>query len=360
LAKEDVNNNPLRVALIASEQTVRYYSEFLGLLLVGLADESIPSLVVCPEGCDPDSNFPGAAEVVAHPVLDLPFTEHLAARLLAQQVGKFEPTVLHCLCESKASLTRRLAHRLDLPYLLAVNSLQGRWGQLSISSKRCRRIIVPAGTIAANMSKTHPGFADRIEQINIGTFVAQTDGCFSKPNRIAVMVTAHPPDNADDFENLFGALRHLRIDGYEFMMVVAGDGRAERQIWQLLTALDLLQTVTIVSRLKPWRSVLATGDIFVRPRPRSVFDTSLLEAMSVGAAVAGCAGGVDDLIIADETAVVFDPKDELGIMRTLQRLLDKREFARQIAANAQQHLKANHSAGDMISATIGAYRKTQG
>jgi glycosyltransferase involved in cell wall biosynthesis len=360
LAKEDVDKKPLRVALIASEQTVRDYSEFLGLILVGLADESIPTLLVCPEGCDPDSNFAGAAEVLAHPALDLPFTEPLAARLLAQQAGKFEPTVLHCLCESKASLTRRLAHRLELPYLLAVNSLQGRWGQLSISSKRCKRIIVPAETIAANMSKTHPGFDDRIEQINIGTFVAQTERCFSETNRIPTMVTAHPPDNADDFENLFGALRHLRIDGYEFMVVVAGDGRAVGQIWQLLTALDLLQTVTMVSKLKPWRSVLATGDIFIQPRPRNVFDTSLLEAMSVGAAVAGCAGGVDDLIIADETAVVFDPKDELSIMRTLQRLLDKREFARQIAGKAQQHLKENHSAGDMISATIGAYRKAQG
>jgi len=360
LAKEDVDKKPLRMALIASEQTVRDYSEFLGLLLIGLADASIPSLVVYPEGYDPGSNFAGATEVVAHPVLDLPFTEHLAARLLAQQVAKFEPTVLHCLCESKASLTRRLAHRLELPYLLAVNSLQGRWGQLSISSKRCKRIIVPAETIAANMSKTHPGFADRIERINIGTFVAETDGCFSEPNRIATMVTAHPPDDADDFENLFGALRHLRIDGYEFMMVVAGDGRAEGQVWQLLTALDLLQTVTMVSKLKPWRSVLATGDIFVQPQPRGVFDTSLLEAMSVGAAVAGCAGGVDDLIIADETAVVFDPKDELSIMRSLQRLLDKREFARQIAANAQRYLKENHSAENMISAIIEAYRKAQG
>ena len=67
-----------------------------------------------------------------------------------------------------------------------------------------------------------------------------------------------------------------------------------------------------------------------------------------------------NLIMADETAVVFEPKDELSIMRSLQRLLDKREFARQIAANAQRHLKENYSAGDMISATIRAYRKAQG
>lgn len=173
------------------------------------------------------------------------------------------------------------------------------------------------------------------------------------------MVTAHPLDRADDFENLFGALRHLRIDGYEFMTVVAGDGKAEGQVWRLLTALDLLQTVTMVSKLKPWRSVLAAGDIFIQPRPRSVFDTSLLEAMSVGAAVAGCKGGVDDLIMEDKTAVVFNPKDELSIVRSLKMLLDKREFARQIATNAQQHLAENHTAGNMIAATIGAYHNAR-
>jgi hypothetical protein len=219
LTKESVSKKPLRVALIASERTAREYSEFLRLLLVGLADESVPTLLICPQGCDPDSLFTGAAEVVDHPVLDLPFTERLAARLLAQQVEKFEPTVLHCLCETKASITRRVAHRLEVPYVLMVNSMQGRWGQLSISSKRCKKIIVPAETIAANLREAHPRLADRIERINIGTFVAESVGCFSRPNRTATMVTAHPQDNADDFENLFSALRHLKIDGYEFMII---------------------------------------------------------------------------------------------------------------------------------------------
>lgn len=359
MAKENVSRKQLRVALIASEQTVREFSDFLELLLVGLADESIPTLLVCPPGLDSDSIFTGAAAVISQPALDLPFTEPLAAKLLAQQTAKFEPTVLHCLCESKASLTRRLAHLLELPYVLMVNSLQGKWSQLSISSKRCRKIIAPGETIAANLAKVHPVHADRIRRINIGTFVTDTGGCFSRPNRIPTIMTAHPLDKVDDFENLFGALKHLLTDGYEFMTVVAGDGRAEGQIWQLLTALDLLHTVTMVSRLKPWRSVLSAADVFIRPQPRSVFDTSVLEAMSVGTAVAGCSGGVDDLIIEDKTAVIFKPDDELSIMRTLQRLLDKRELARQIAHNARRRLMENYSAGDMISATIEVYNNSQ-
>lgn len=360
MASEVVKKKSLRVALIASERTVGEHSATLELLLLGLADKSVPTVLICPAGCDSESMFTGSAEVISHPALDLPLSERFNIGLLVQRLAKFEPTVLHCLCESKASLVRQLARRMDLPYVLTVNSIQRRSRQFSVSPTRCKKIIVPAKTIADNAAKTHPNVAERIEQINSGTFVAETSGCFNRPDRIATIVTAHPFDRVDDFENLFGVLRHLLIDGYEFMVVVAGDGRAERHIWKLLTALSLLQVVTMVPRLKPWRSVLAAGDIFIRPQPRMAFDPSLLEAMSVGAAVAGCKGGVDDLLVEDRTAVIFDPKDELSILRCLQKLLGKREFAREIARNAQEYLRENHAADNMISATIQVYHDAQG
>jgi glycosyltransferase involved in cell wall biosynthesis len=178
-------------------------------------------------------------------------------------------------------------------------------------------------------------------------------------SRTATIVAAHPLDNADDFENLFGAIRHISLDGYEFMTVVMGGGRAESQVHKLLAALDLLQTVTIVPRLRPVRSVLAAGDIFVRPQPSSAFDPFLLEAMSVGVAVAACRGGVDDLIVDGETAVVFDPNDELSIVTALKQLLGKREFARKIAAAGQEYLRKNHSVSNMISATLQTYRNAE-
>jgi glycosyltransferase involved in cell wall biosynthesis len=359
LATENIKKKPLRVALILSEHTVCEYSIFLEHLLVGLVDESVQLALVCPTGCNISSVFTGVAEIIKYPIFDLPFMEHLNLHLLVERLRKFEPTILHCLCESKATLTRKLAYRLDLPYVLMVNSLQRRWSQFSISSGHCARIIVPAKSIADNMARIHSRFADRIMQINIGTFVAETGGSFSESSRVATMVTAHPLNNADDFENLFRAVRHLQIDGHEIMMVVIGGGRAERQLWKLLAALGLLQTVTIVPRLMPWRSVLASGDIFIQPAVSSAFNPLLLEAMSVGSAVAACKGGVDDLIIEDQTAVVFDPNDELSIMRSLQRLLDRREFARQIAKAGQQYLRENNTVSNMISATLQIYREVQ-
>src|SRR4030042_579897 len=240
-----------------------------------------------------------------------------------------------------------------------VNSLQKRFGRLFISQSRCAKIIVPAETIAANVAKLYPAFADRIERINIGTFVSETSSCFREPNWLPSILTALPLDNESDFNNLFGAAKHLAIDGYEFMLVITGGGRAEKQVWKLLTARGLSQIVTFVPRLEMLRSVLAAGDIFIQPQPSNTFNPLLLEARRVGAAVAGCKGGVDDLIIEDKTAVVFDPADEFSIYDTLRRLFDRRELAQQIATAAQQYLRENYTVSNMISSTLQAYYDAQ-
>ena len=113
-----VKKKPLRPALIVSEHTVSEYSILLKRLLIGLADESIPSAVVCPPGCDVDSVVSPSVEVIRYPAFNLPLMEYQNKKILIERLERFKPTILHCLCESKASLTRRLARQLGLPYML--------------------------------------------------------------------------------------------------------------------------------------------------------------------------------------------------------------------------------------------------
>ncbi len=352
----DVKTKPLRVALIVSERTLGEYPMLLQNLLVGLASEPVQMVLVCPPGVDVDSIVSGPVEVIRHPAIDLPLIERLSREALVRRLAEFEPAVLHCLCRSKTPLAAYLARSLDVPYILTINALQKRWRPFGGLSSRCAGIIVPTRTIAANVAKLQPRFAERIRQINIGTFVAEKSCCYSAPSRITTMVLAHPFDNIDDFENLFNAIRHMILDGYEFMTLLMGGGPGESKLREFLAALGLLQMVTIVPRMRPCRSVLAAGDIFIQPRPTSAFNLFLLEAMSVGAAVAACKGGVNDPIAEDTTAVVFDPDDEMSIIAALKKLLDKRDFARKIAKAGQEYLRENHSVSNMIAATLKTYK----
>lgn len=356
-ALERIKDKLLRPALIASEYTISEYPLFLEHLLVGFADESIHSALVCPTGCDVESIVRPTVEVIRYPASTLSSMAGCSRRTLVESLRDFKPSVLHCLCQSKAALTRQLARRQGLSYLLTINTLFRRRMLNCFSLKHCSKIIVPAETIAANIAKLYPRFGQRITQINVGTFVAEKSGCFGEPGRLASIVTVYPSTKEAEFENLLGAVRHLLIEGYEFMLVIIGGGRRERQMRKLLVALGLSQVVISVPKLKPWRSILAAGDIFVQPWTSNTFNPMLLEAMSVGTAVAGCRGSVDDLIIDGQTAVVFDPYDELSITKTLKELLDRPELARKIAAGAQNYLRENHSVSKMVTDTLQAYRE---
>ena len=350
---------PVRPALVASRRLLADYPTYLDHLLAGLAAESVRACLICPPSCAAEPILPLNVELIKHPVLEIPLMGRYNKKLLSQNIEKFKPTVLHCLCQDRAWLTRLLARQFSLPYVLTVNSLQKRKQQLSLSPRRCARIVVPSAHIAVEVRGYYPRFADRIEQINIGTFTADATECFDRTDRIASIVTAYPLDYAGEFEKLLGAIRHLVIDGYEFMFVIAGSGRQERQLRKLVKNLGLTEVVVIVPKLSTWRPILAAGDIFIKPQPSESFDTVLLEAMSVGAVVACCKGGVDGMIVDGQTGVIFEPDDELSIYNGLQKLLNRREYARQLAANAQQYLRENHSVTGMVESTLRMYREVQ-
>jgi glycosyltransferase involved in cell wall biosynthesis len=349
----------IRPALIISKRTVSQYCLLLERLMVGLAGESIPTALVCPADCDVDSIAYGPVEIIRLPAISLPLMTRQNSKRLLQHLAAFKPTVLHCLCEAKSSLTRQLSRQLDIPYLLTVNSTQEKWRQLSISSKRCAKIIIPAKSIAVNIADAYPRFADRLEQVNIGTFVEETTGCFSSTARLPGMIAAGNLANESHFQNLLGAIKRLATEGYQFLLFITGIGRAETALRKSITKLGLSQFVIIIPQLKPWRTFLTAGDIFIQPAPSYDFNLLLLEAMSLGTAIAACRGGVDDLIIQGKTAVVFDPNDELSIKKTLQELFDRREFARRLATDAQQYLRENHTVTGMVSSILRVYSEAQ-
>jgi len=360
LPAEAVLSKSLRPALIASRRTIADYPAPLRHLLTGLADESIPAALISPARCDVGRIVPPAIEVIQHPAYDVPLTDYYNRKILIERLAKRRTNVLHCLCESKASFTRWLSRRTALPYLVTVNSLPRRWSRLSLSSRRCAKIIVPAETIAGRLTgnafrHVPKVLAGRVEQIKTGTFTSRAITCFSSSDRVAGIIIAASLKKMRDFEILFGALRHLAIDGHEFMIVLIGTGRVQRPLWRLLSRLGMLRMVTFIDEWQSPDAVLAAGDIFIQPRPAPAFSSILLNAMSVGAAVATAPGGVDDLIIADQTAVTFDPADELSIYDCLRRLFNRKEMARKLARQAQRHVKVNYTVSRMVAETISAY-----
>jgi len=345
----------LRAAIVVSRQIVADYAMPLRHLLTGLADESVPVTVVCPPGCDAAAVVPPGVQLICYPAVNLPLMKYHNRSVLFEQLQTAQVNIIHCLCENGAALAKWLSKQLAIPYVLSVDSQPTRWPRLSISSRRCARIIVPAKTIAEAFAKAHPRFAARIEQINPGIFADDATVCFDNPARISGIIVAHKFQNVSSLEPVLGALRHLAVDGREFVVVLLGAGAAEKQVWKRLSDLGMLQMATIVPRADMPHSVIKAADVFILPRRQDVFNPLLLEAMSIGSAVAGCRGGVDDLLIDGRTAVTFDGDDELSVYNCLRGLFDKKEQTRQLAKSAQQYVRENYKVSRMITATLRVY-----
>jgi len=349
----------VRLVLLVDRDTANDCASSLRHLMVGLTEDSCPTALVCPFEADADSLVCPAVEVIRYPLFKMPLLKSQNTKAVLGSIMKFKPTILHCCSASKARLTKRLSYQLDVPYVLTFDSIRKHLFAPFISADHCAALIASSGGIAEHLKRTHRRLAGRVTHINIGVFVEDICACFSDTARVTSMVVAQPVDNPSDFEPLLNAVKHLAVDGYEFVLFITGTGPAERKLPKMIRTLGLSQIVTTVGDIQPLRAVFAGADIFIAPQRSRRFNPRLLEAMSVGMAVAACRGGVDDILIEDQTAVLFEPDDELGIYSSLQKLLDKREFAKQIARAAQSHLREHHSVSTMVASLIQTYRTAQ-
>jgi glycosyltransferase involved in cell wall biosynthesis len=349
----------VRPVLIASQRNVTEHTTVLRHLLAGLAEQSVPVGLVSPAQCDIRCVARTPLNTFTHPLIDLPILEPFVIEPLAIQLEKFRPTVLHCLCESRATLVRRLATRLDVPYVLSVNSLAYPFGGLPICPRRCARIVAAAPVIAAQIARSHLGLADRIKQINMGTHAQADAVCFSNPSRVPSVIIVCPLNHIARLVPFFATIKALLAEGREFITVVMGSGREDGRLRRHLASAGLSQSVTVVPVFDSWRSVLSASDIFVQPQPSRSFSVFLLEAMALGVAVAACAGGVDSLIVPDQTALVFDPANKPSIRQALSQLLDKHDFARNTAHEGQEYVRSHYAVNATVAAILEMYAAIQ-
>jgi glycosyltransferase involved in cell wall biosynthesis len=348
---------PVRPVLLASSLYLAEFSLYLQRLLTGLADESIPVAIVCPDSSETQPIVTPSVEIIKHPAIKLPLMGRANRKLLIDKLNKFKPTVIHCLCETQAALARQVSKQLNIPYILSIKGLTKYTGQLSISANRLSVIIAPAESVAADIAKNYPRLKDRVKLIKPGTFVPESTACCGKQEHLAVIAAACSAREKTDFGKFLSAVKRLAVEGCDFLTIIIGDHSNEKPIRSAISRLGISEIVSIVPRKEPWREVLSACDIFIEPNTSNFFNPVLLEALSVGTAVAGYKGGVDDLIVENQTAAILDNNDQQNIYACLRRLLDNPQLAENIAVKAQDFIRKNHTVSKMVTETIDCYRR---
>ena len=149
------------------------------------------------------------------------------------------------------------------------------------------------------------------------------------------------------------------LDGFEVMVAIMGTGKAEKAIRAHIRKLGLTSIITVVPPIRPMRSVLSGADVYLHLSDSGVFDAQLLEAMSVGLAVAGTSETTSGLLHDGQTAAFWDPTDELNIYGCLKNIIGQRDKSRRLAQNAQLHLSQHNSVSRMVDKLMNIYIQAQ-
>jgi glycosyltransferase involved in cell wall biosynthesis len=345
----------IRPLIISDSRTIQRFYSPLRHLLFGFEAQDIPCCIVVPPDSQIESNFWPGIEIIEYPTWRFPlFYKQNRLRLLSQ-VERFKPTIVHCFGTATALLAKAVGCTFNIPVVLTANSA----GQSLLRRWRIRNgfsaVITPSNRIAELFKNRNPRMAPLVRQINTGTFVDETCACFSRSGQIPSMIVVSDFLRFDDLEPFLNAIRHLVIDGYEFLVVLMGDGPAEEDIRKFIHAVGLANTVNISPQMRPLRAVFRDTDIFVQPCVTERFDPAMLEAAGAGMAIVADKSNADDFLQNNVTAVLFDNRDELNIYSSLQKLLDDREFAKSIASTAQNHLRGSHSVSSMVDNLLAIY-----
>jgi len=120
-------------------------------------------------------------------------------------------------------------------------------------------------------------------------------------------------------------------------LVIAGSGREKDNLSRQIKDLNIANAVFMVGRLKKEKvaQLMATADVFVLPSKMESFGLTLLEASAAGLpVVCSNAGGIPEVFQDGFNALLYPPGDDNAMAKAIIRLLQDRELAKTISANA--------------------------
>ena len=122
-------------------------------------------------------------------------------------------------------------------------------------------------------------------------------------------------------------------------LVIAGSGREEDNLSRQIKDLNITNSVFMLGKLRKEKvaQLMAAADVFVLPSKMESFGLTLLEASAAGLpVVCANAGGVPEIFQDGFNALLYPPGDDDAMAKAIIRLLQDRELAKKISANAME------------------------
>lgn len=168
-------------------------------------------------------------------------------------------------------------------------------------------------------------------------------------------------ENQKNPELFVEVMRLLREKGVGFNAVIAGRGKREKPVSDLIAQYDIADQCKLLGFISEIEPIFRALDILILPSINEGLGTVMLEAISAEAVVvASDVGGISEVIIDEETGLLARSRDADQFVSQLMRVLSDPELQHKLKSGATAHMDANFSLPLMAQQTFELYQRVLG
>lgn len=373
-ATESARSPTVSAVLCVDSEALGRFGRVLRHLCVGLVDQAVSVRLL---SSDPrvESLALGPIQSLIHPPVAWPAAGRRMGRLLDTLAGQ-PPTVVHAMSQGSYRLAAGVAEAFDSDLVLGVTSLADCDRVTPHLSPPKTHASDPADSAGerrgagghvhfhafneplAKVLETQLKIArERIEIIRPGIPVAPRAACFAEPGRVATVLCTSAFERDSGVDRLISAVGLLVQRGHTLQLFLMGEGEMEPALRRLVRTRGLSSSVTFAPLLSDLTAAMHSADVFVRPSSDSQFTADGLLAMGAGLAVVTDPSAFLDHIRAGETAMVCAHPTAESLAETIERALNHRQEAIELASAAMEYVSEHHAMSTMAERTAAAYRR---
>jgi glycosyltransferase involved in cell wall biosynthesis len=159
-------------------------------------------------------------------------------------------------------------------------------------------------------------------------------------------------------EYFLRAAQRVLIDFPRTLFVLVGEGPDRRKLEELVRDLNIAERVIFAGHREDMPGVYASLDILVLPSINEGLPMTLIEAMAAARPViATPVGAIPKLIIPEQTGLLVNPRDPVGLAAALGRLISNPDLRHRLGRDGQAWVMRRFSAEAMAQQYAEIYQE---
>ncbi len=175
-----------------------------------------------------------------------------------------------------------------------------------------------------------------------------------------VIATAGRLSREKNQQMLIQASEILLANNNNIKILIAGTGEQRGKLQHMIGKRGLSQNVIFTGFIQDMREFYSGIDIFVLSSNTEGIPMVILEAMASGVVVVATkVGGVPEIVIDNETGLLVEAGDVVGLADVIKKLIDNRNLWHRLTINALEFIKEHFSIEEMMQHYYNLYISCQ-